>query len=165
MGNEGIYNVGKDLVKENITFCQIECFATTSRVGLTHEILAKTSRLAWLFIFQSYALHIALSRVSFLWDTREIYLFILWNLSLHTLSHSSLTIRNPINIGKYDWRNLQSNLARNSSQYKIVVNYNFTTLILYTGQVRVWLLCIYQRRACIYFVVSLYVLEAHIYIL
>ena len=46
VGNEGIYNVGKDLVKKNITFCQIECFATTSRVGLTHEILVKTSRLA-----------------------------------------------------------------------------------------------------------------------
>ena len=41
MGNEGIYSVGKDLVKQNITFCQTECFASTLRVAFTRETLAK----------------------------------------------------------------------------------------------------------------------------
>ena len=93
MNNEGIYSVCKDLVKQNITFCQTKNFASTSRDGISHETLVKTSKLAWLFIFQSCALHMALSRVGFLRDTRKIHLFILLSLSLHTLSHSSLTIK------------------------------------------------------------------------
>ena len=59
MGNEGIYSVGKDMVKQNITFCQTESFASLSRVGLTRETLAKTYSLARLFIFKSCALHLA----------------------------------------------------------------------------------------------------------
>ena len=95
MDNEGIYSVGKDLVKQNLTFCRTESFASPLRVGLTLKTLMKISSLAWLFIFQSCALHVALSQVSFSWDTRENHLFILWSLSLHTFSHSSLTIWNP----------------------------------------------------------------------
>ena len=45
MGNGGIYSVGKDLVKQNTTFCKTECFTSTSWKGLTHEILAKASSL------------------------------------------------------------------------------------------------------------------------
>ena len=44
--NKGIFSVGKDLVKQNTTFCQTESFASTSRDDLTRETLAKTSRLA-----------------------------------------------------------------------------------------------------------------------
>ena len=73
VGNEGIYSVGKDLVKQNITFCQIKSFAGPSRVSLTRETLMKISSLAQLFIFQSCSLHVAFSRVSFLRDTREIH--------------------------------------------------------------------------------------------
>ena len=89
------YSVDKYLVKQNITFFQTGSFASPSRVGLTLETLAKISSLAWLFIFQLCALHVALSQVSFSRDTREIHLFILLSLCLHTLSYSSLTIRNP----------------------------------------------------------------------
>ena len=48
VGNEGIYiyNVGKDLVKQNITFFQIECFASTSWDGLSGNTLTKISILA-----------------------------------------------------------------------------------------------------------------------
>ena len=45
MGNEGIYSVGKDLVKQNTTFCQIETFTGPSRVGLTCEKVTKMT--AW----------------------------------------------------------------------------------------------------------------------
>ena len=83
------------MVKQNFTFCQIESFASPSGVRLTRETLVKISNLAWLFIFQSCALHVALLRVSFSRDTCENHLFILWSLSLNTLSHSSLIIRNP----------------------------------------------------------------------
>ena len=83
------------MVKQNITFCQTESFASPSRVGLTRKTLAKISSLAWLFIFQLCALHVALSQVSFSWDIHKIHLFILLSLILHTLSGSSLTIRNP----------------------------------------------------------------------
>ena len=46
MGNEDIYSVGKDLVKQNTTLCQTESFASTSWDGLSCETLAKASRLA-----------------------------------------------------------------------------------------------------------------------
>ena len=106
-------NVGKDMVKQNITFCQTESFMSPSWVGLPHETLVKTSKLAWLFIFQSCALHVAFSWVSFSRDTCENRLFILWSLSLHTLSHSSLTIKNP-HIYNEKWlKKLQSNLTQN----------------------------------------------------
>ena len=36
MGNEGIYSVGKDLAKQNTTFCKTESFTSTSRDGLTY---------------------------------------------------------------------------------------------------------------------------------
>ena len=42
MGNEDIYSVSKDKIKQNITFCQTECFAGPSQVGLTYETLAKS---------------------------------------------------------------------------------------------------------------------------
>ena len=113
VGNKGIYSVGKDLVKQNFTFCQTESFVTTSQAGLTCETLAKTSNLAWLFIFHSCALHVTLSQVSFSRDTRENHLFILWSLSLNTLSHSSLTIRNQHTYGGKWLKKLQSNLTRN----------------------------------------------------
>ena len=95
MDNEGIYSVGKDLVKQNLTFCQTESFVSPLRVGLTCKTLVKISSLAWLLIFRACALHLALSRVSFSQDTHENHLFILWSLSFHTLLHSSLTIWNP----------------------------------------------------------------------
>ena len=41
VGNEGIYSMSKNLVKQNTTFCQIEGFAGPTQVGLTHEILVK----------------------------------------------------------------------------------------------------------------------------
>ena len=43
MGNKGIYSVGKDMVKQNITFCQTETFAGPLRVGLTCETLTKNT--------------------------------------------------------------------------------------------------------------------------
>ena len=46
MGNEGIYNMDKVLVKQNLTFCQTESFASPSQVGLTRKTLAKISNLA-----------------------------------------------------------------------------------------------------------------------
>ena len=60
MGNEGIYSVGKDMVKQNITFCQTESFVSPLWVGLTRETLAKTYSLVQFFIFQSCALNVAL---------------------------------------------------------------------------------------------------------
>ena len=45
MSNKGIYSVGKDLVKQNITFCQIESFVGPSQVSFTHETVTKN--LAW----------------------------------------------------------------------------------------------------------------------
>ena len=42
VGNKGIYSVGKDLVKQTWQISQIECFASISREGLTHETLTKT---------------------------------------------------------------------------------------------------------------------------
>ena len=41
MGNEGIYSVSKNLVKQNITFCQIETFVGPSLVGPSCETVAK----------------------------------------------------------------------------------------------------------------------------
>ena len=41
MGNGDTYSVGKDIVKQNITFCQTESFASPSRVGLTRETFMK----------------------------------------------------------------------------------------------------------------------------
>ena len=41
MGNEGIYSVSKDLVKQNITFSQTKTFVGPSQVDFTHEIVAK----------------------------------------------------------------------------------------------------------------------------
>ena len=41
MGNEGIYSVGKDMVKQNITFFQTETFIGPSRACLNDEIVAK----------------------------------------------------------------------------------------------------------------------------
>ena len=111
--NDGIYSVGKDLVEQNTTSWQTESFASTSWVGLTRETLAKTSRLAWLFIFQACVLHVGFSQVSFSQDTHEIHLFILWSLSLHTLSHSSLTIKNSHTYREIWLKKLQSKLARN----------------------------------------------------
>ena len=55
----------------------------------------ENSRLSWLFAFQSCALHVAISRVSFSWASLDIHLFFILSLSLHILSHSSLTIKNP----------------------------------------------------------------------
>ena len=60
MGNESIYSVGKDMVKQIIIFRQTKSFASPSWDGLTSEILAKTYSLAQPFIFQSCALHVAL---------------------------------------------------------------------------------------------------------
>ena len=45
VGNEGIYNVDKDLVKQNLTFFQTGSFASPRKVSLTHETLAKISSL------------------------------------------------------------------------------------------------------------------------
>ena len=41
MGNDGIYGLGKDLVKQSTTFCQIESFAGPSQVDLTRETVTK----------------------------------------------------------------------------------------------------------------------------
>ena len=51
VSNESIYSVGKNMVKQNITFCQTESFASPSRLGLTRETLTKSYSLARLFIF------------------------------------------------------------------------------------------------------------------
>jgi len=48
VGKDDIYSVGKDLVKQNITFYQTETFAGPSRVGLTCETVAKIT--AWCLI-------------------------------------------------------------------------------------------------------------------
>ena len=45
MGNKGIYSVGKDMVKQNITYYQAESFAGPSQVGLTRKTLTKDT--AW----------------------------------------------------------------------------------------------------------------------
>jgi len=42
VGNEGIYSVGKDLVKQTWQINQTECFTSISREGLTCKTLAKT---------------------------------------------------------------------------------------------------------------------------
>ena len=51
MGDEDIYSVGKNLVKQNTTFCHTESFAGPLQVDLTRETVAKNSTLARLFIF------------------------------------------------------------------------------------------------------------------
>ena len=76
--------------QSNRMFC--EYFARRPYSQDTRE----NSRLAWLFAFQSCALHVATSRVSFSQASREIHLFFILSLGLHTLSHSSLiTNKNP----------------------------------------------------------------------
>ena len=41
MGNDGIYSVGVKSVYQIGQSGKIECFASVSREGLTHELLAK----------------------------------------------------------------------------------------------------------------------------
>jgi len=41
VGNEGIYSMSKNLVKQNTTFCQTETFAGPSRVSSSSETVAK----------------------------------------------------------------------------------------------------------------------------
>ena len=63
MDNEGIYSVGKDLVKQNITFCQTETFVGPSRVGPSHEIVVKLT--VWHnSSSSSCALHVAFLQVA-----------------------------------------------------------------------------------------------------
>ena len=130
MGNNSIYSVSKEMVYQIWQNSKTECFPNISREGLTREILAKTSchHLSWLFVFQSCVEHMASLRGK---SSRELPAKtpLIFNLSwVFTLS---LT-HNPYNEiphkiqGTYDWTKLQSNLARNYSQYKIVVNHNFT---------------------------------------
>ena len=84
----------------------------------------KNSRLSWFFTFQSCALHVVISRVSFLRNPLDLQYKLE---SLHSLSHTTFTIKIPHKYkGKNDWMKLQSNLARNKSQHKIVINNNFT---------------------------------------
>ena len=51
MGNEGIYSVSKNLVKQNITFCQIENFRGSFAGWPFLRDSCKNDNLAWLFIF------------------------------------------------------------------------------------------------------------------
>ena len=88
MGNEGIYSVGKDLVRQTWQISQTECFASISREDLTCETKFQAGMTLRLLVmcstcglFRELASH-------------EIHLFILLNLSFHTLSHSSHTIKN-----------------------------------------------------------------------
>ena len=113
VGNGGIYIVGKDLVKQTWQISQTECFTSISQESLTRETLAKTP--GWHdFSPSSHVLYTWLiSWDSFSCASREIHLFILLSLNLHTLLHLSLTIKNHLNIEKYDWIKLQSNLAWN----------------------------------------------------
>ena len=84
----------------------------------------KNSRLSWFFTFQSCALYVVTSRVSFLRNPLDLQYKLE---SLHSLSHTTFTIKIPHKYkGKNDWMKLQSNLARNKSQHKIVINNNFT---------------------------------------
>ena len=110
---EYIYSVGKDLVKQTWQISQIECFASISREGLTRKTLVKTP--GWHdFSSSSHVLYTWLiSWVSFSRASCEIHLFIILNLSLPTLSHSSLTIWNPHTYSEIWLKKLQSNLARN----------------------------------------------------
>ena len=140
MDNEGIYSVGKDSVKQSLTFYQTESFASPLRVGLTLETLMKISSLAWLFIFQSCALHVAPSQVSFSQDTRENHLFILWSLSLHTFSHLSFTIWKPLTyrekwLKKFTIKfGMELNLTQNSCKSQLYMReerYMFVYLFIY----------------------------------
>ena len=38
MGNESIYSVGKEKVKQNPTFCQTKTFMSPSRVGTPYNL-------------------------------------------------------------------------------------------------------------------------------
>ena len=73
------------------------------------------------------------SQEGFSWDTRENFLLFtlpwVFTLSLTHILYKEI----PHKIhGTYDWTKLQSNLTRNKSQHKIVVNHNFTILNHYT---------------------------------
>lgn len=119
----------KNLVKQSTTFCQTKSFAGPLRVGLTCDGKAKhnflpnekfrvsfvswpylrdsceNSNLARLFIFQSYALHVAYFAGCFLWDNREPFAkftcstFETWFFT--DLSHSSLSIKATYIQGKW----------------------------------------------------------------
>ena len=105
-------------------------------VGLSHETLTKSSKLAWFFTFQSCALHVALSWVSFSWGTCKLHLFILLSLSLHTLSYSSLTIKNPHKYKEIWLKKLQSNLTwttKNSCKLQLYNNKSYGKLTVFSG--------------------------------
>ena len=129
MGNEGIYSVDKDLVKQNITFCQTKSFVGPLWVGPTHEIVTKNP--AW--HDSSPSCHVLytwlFSWVSFSRDSHEpvtkstCSTFETWFFT--DLSHSSLTINHIYIQGKW-LKKLQLNLVQNKSQHNVVGNHNFT---------------------------------------
>ena len=76
MDNEGIYNVGKEKVKQNTTFCQTETFASPLWVGPSCEKVTKMT--AWQDSSSSnHVLHTwpfrGLLLMSYLRANREIY--------------------------------------------------------------------------------------------
>ena len=96
MGNEGINNVGEDMVEQICQNSKTECFASISREGLTHELLAKTNC--------HNSLHF--SHVLYKWLTSQDSFSRIFSQnplgpqgdleSSHSLSHITLTIKSHI---------------------------------------------------------------------
>ena len=119
-GITSIHSMGKDMVKQNIIFCQTKSFASPSRVlrGLALSVRHLRKRKTWHNSSSfSYVLYTWLFLwVSFLWDSHKPVAkttcssFGTWVFT--DLSYLSLTI-NPTYIQGKWLKKLQSNLVRN----------------------------------------------------
>ena len=141
MGNMGIYSVGTEIVYRIVQTGRTVCFAGVSPEGLTREILTKHSclHLSWLFAFQSCAghmYHLCRAYASFRrilsreLPAKTLLSSIAWVFTL-SLYHTTLTIKshNKYKVQKIEWNYNQIWHGIKPTKH-IIVNYNFTHLIL-----------------------------------
>ena len=140
VGNGGIYSVGKDKVCQKWQFDKIKCFTSVSREGLTRKTLAKTSCLHPILTLQIPIMcraHASFCRMlSHELPTKTLQSSIC--LSLHTHTHTlSLSHTQPLQLNPTinTWyKRLNKITIKFITEIKptkqIVVNYNFTDLIV-----------------------------------
>ena len=103
VGNGGIYSVGKDLVEHKWQNNKKNVSQVFHRKALPMNF-SRDLQLSWLFAFQLCALHVTTLQDSFSRTSCEIHLIFNMRLSLHTLSHTTLTIKSHIKC-KIKWSN------------------------------------------------------------
>ena len=96
-----IYSVGKDLVKQTWQISQTECFTSISQEGFTRETLVKTP----CYHDSSHSSHVLYTWLLRRLASREIHMYFVLSLSLHTFSYSTLTIKNPPHKYRAKWLN------------------------------------------------------------